>query len=78
MTTISRWDPFAEMNRLHDQLFSRVAREESFKPAIDIHEDFSHVDVATEHAELVIGKLAGIRVRNQSLKPTLVPAEGKG
>ena len=39
MTTISRWDPFAEMNRLHDQLFTRSAREESFKPAVDIHED---------------------------------------
>jgi HSP20 family protein len=48
MTTISRWDPFAEMNRLHDQLFSRVAREESFKPAIDIHEDEDAYSVDVE------------------------------
>jgi ATP-dependent RNA helicase DeaD len=31
------------------------------------------VDVATEHAELVVAKLAGIRIKNQSLKPALVP-----
>ena len=48
MTTISRWDPFAEMNRLHDQLFGRVAREEGFKPAIDIHEDEDAYSVDVE------------------------------
>jgi ATP-dependent RNA helicase DeaD len=42
--------------------------------AIDIHEDHTLVDVANEHAELVVGKLAGIRIKNQSLKPVIVPA----
>jgi ATP-dependent RNA helicase DeaD len=41
--------------------------------AIDIHEEHTNVDVATEHAELVVAKLAGIRVKNQSLKPAIVP-----
>ena len=42
--------------------------------AIDIHEDHTQVDVASEHAELVVAKLAGIRIKNQSLKPAVVPA----
>ncbi|WP_438482458.1 DEAD/DEAH box helicase [Oleiharenicola lentus] len=41
--------------------------------AIDIHEDQTHVDVLSEHAELVVTKLAGIRIKNQSLKPSIVP-----
>ena len=41
--------------------------------AIDIHEDHTQVDVATEHVETVLAKLAGIRVKNQSLKPAVVP-----
>jgi ATP-dependent RNA helicase DeaD len=41
--------------------------------AIDIHEDHTHVDVATEHAELVVAKLAGIRIKNQSLKLAILP-----
>ncbi len=41
--------------------------------AIDIHEDHTFVDVATEHAELVVAKLAGIRIKNQSLKLAIVP-----
>ena len=41
--------------------------------AIDIHEEHTNVDVATEHAAAVIAKLAGIRVKNQSLKPAIVP-----
>ncbi len=41
--------------------------------AIDIHEDYTHVDVISEHAELVVAKLAGIRVKNQSLKLAIVP-----
>ena len=41
--------------------------------AIDIHEEHTNVDVATEHAELVVAKLAGIRIKNQSLKPAIVP-----
>jgi ATP-dependent RNA helicase DeaD len=43
--------------------------------AIDIHEDHTHVDVATEHAELVVAKLAGIRIKNQSLKLAVVPPD---
>ena len=41
--------------------------------AIDIHEDHTQVDVANEHVEVVVAKLAGIRVKNQSLKPAIVP-----
>ncbi len=41
--------------------------------AIDIHEDHTQVDVANEHVETVVAKLAGIRVKNQSLKPVIVP-----
>lgn len=40
MPTIARWDPFAEMNRLQDQLFQRsLGRDESYRPPVDIHED---------------------------------------
>jgi ATP-dependent RNA helicase DeaD len=45
--------------------------------AIDIHEDHTHVDVISEHAEVVAGKLAGIRVKNQSLKVAVVSPEVK-
>jgi ATP-dependent RNA helicase DeaD len=41
--------------------------------AIDIHEEHTNVDVATEHAATVVAKLAGIRVKNQSLKPVVAP-----
>jgi len=41
--------------------------------AIDIHDDHTHVDIATEHVGTVVAKLAGIRVKNQSLKLTIVP-----
>ena len=41
--------------------------------AIDIHEEHTHVDVLSEHAEQVVAKLAGIRVKNQSLKLAIVP-----
>ncbi len=41
--------------------------------AIDIHEDHTHVDVVSEHAETVVTKLAGIRIKNQSLKLAIVP-----
>ena len=45
--------------------------------AIDIHEDHTHVDVAAEHVDAVLAKLAGIRVKNQSLKVArVVPAAG--
>ncbi len=45
--------------------------------AIDIHEEHTNVDVATEHVAVVIAKLAGIRVKNQSLKPVIVPPGGE-
>ncbi len=45
--------------------------------AIDIHEDYTHVDVATEHVEAVMAKLAGIRVKSQSLKVTVVTPDAK-
>ena len=41
--------------------------------AIDIHEEHTNVDVATEHVEQVVAKLAGIRVKSQSLKLAMVP-----
>ncbi len=44
--------------------------------AIDIHEDHTTVDVAAEHVETVVAKLAGIRVKNQSLKPAIVLPAG--
>jgi len=45
--------------------------------AIDIHEDHTHVDVISEHAEVVTAKLAGIRVKNQSLKVAIVSPDAK-
>ncbi len=43
--------------------------------AIDIHEDHTLVDVATEHAAMIAEKLAGIRVKGQSLKVTATQPE---
>src|SRR5580693_131985 len=42
--------------------------------AIDIHQRHSLVDVAEEHAALVVKKLAGIRVKGQVLAPVLAGA----
>jgi ATP-dependent RNA helicase DeaD len=39
--------------------------------AIDIHQRHALVDVLSEHAELVITRLAGIRVKGETLKPAL-------
>ena len=44
--------------------------------AIDIHGVHTHVDVRSEHAELVLQKLAGVRIKNQSMKPSLAPTSG--
>jgi ATP-dependent RNA helicase DeaD len=41
--------------------------------AIDIHEEHTNVDVATEHVEVIIAKLTGIRIKSQSLKPVIAP-----
>ncbi len=40
--------------------------------AIDIHEAHTHVDVLSEHAEIVVQKLEGIRLKDQALKVSLV------
>lgn len=49
MATITRWDPFAELSRLHDQRFSRsLGRDESHKPPVDIHEDAAAFTVDVE------------------------------
>ncbi|MEM1416928.1 MAG: Hsp20/alpha crystallin family protein, partial [Myxococcota bacterium] len=47
---LTRFDPFTELNRLHDELFApRSARAATFRPAVDIVE----TDEAFElHAEL--------------------------
>jgi ATP-dependent RNA helicase DeaD len=45
--------------------------------AIDIHQRHSLVDVADEHAELVLKKLNGIRIRGHSLKLSLATTEDK-
>jgi ATP-dependent RNA helicase DeaD len=39
--------------------------------AIDIHQRFSLVDVASEHAPLILGKLAGVRLKGHALKPSV-------
>ena len=41
--------------------------------AIDIHEAHTHVDVLSEHADIVVQKLEGIRLKDQALKVSLVP-----
>jgi ATP-dependent RNA helicase DeaD len=39
--------------------------------AIDIHQRHALIDVISEHASLVITRLAGIRVKGETLKPAL-------
>ena len=41
--------------------------------AIDIHEAHTHVDVLSEHVDIVVQKLAGIRLKDQALQVSLVP-----
>jgi ATP-dependent RNA helicase DeaD len=45
--------------------------------AIDIHQRHALVDVASEHADLVLRKLTGIRVRGHALKLSLATDEEK-
>jgi ATP-dependent RNA helicase DeaD len=45
--------------------------------AIDIHQRHSLVDVADEHAELILRKLTGIRIRGHALKLSLATTEDK-
>ena len=52
---LTLWDPFAEMNRLHNSLFHRAWEEglPEFKPSVDIYEE--------EKAFLVKADLAGVK-----------------
>jgi ATP-dependent RNA helicase DeaD len=45
--------------------------------AIDIHQRHALVDVASEHADLVLKKMNGIRIRGHALKISLATAEDK-
>ena len=45
--------------------------------AIDIHQRHSLVDVASEHAELILRKLTGIRLRGHALKLSLATTEDR-
>jgi ATP-dependent RNA helicase DeaD len=44
--------------------------------AIDIHERHTLVDVAATEAALIVAKLAGIKVKGETLAPALAGAEG--
>jgi len=46
--------------------------------AIDIHQRHVLVDVAQEHAALIVSKLAGIRLKGEALAPALAGPETKG
>ncbi|MFM8618847.1 MAG: DbpA RNA binding domain-containing protein [Opitutaceae bacterium] len=41
--------------------------------AIDLHEDHALVDVESHHAELIVKKLARVRVKGVSLEPRTEP-----
>jgi ATP-dependent RNA helicase DeaD len=45
--------------------------------AIDIHQRHALVDVASEHAELILKKMDGIRIRGNVLRPGLATTEDK-
>jgi ATP-dependent RNA helicase DeaD len=45
--------------------------------AIDIHQRHALVDVASEHADLVIKKMNGIRIRGHALKVSPATTEDK-
>ena len=48
---LTRWDPFAEMNRLQEQIWGRRAPAElaNFRPAVDIREE---ADAYVVHCEM--------------------------
>jgi HSP20 family protein len=50
MGTLSRWDPFGEMQRLTDQMFRTWPFDErrTFAPAVDIYEDNEAITVRAE------------------------------
>lgn len=46
---LTRWDPFAEISRLQNSLFSRPWLEpQEFRPAVDIYEDEKAIKVKAE------------------------------
>ncbi len=47
---LTQWDPFAEMNRIHDRFrrFGATDRDYSWKPAVDIFEDEGAIHVKAE------------------------------
>lgn len=51
MATLSRWDPFGEMQRLTDQMFRAwggPGERQGFAPAVDIYEDDDAITVGAE------------------------------
>jgi HSP20 family protein len=52
MAMLTRWDPFAEISRLQDQLFRPLlgdgTRLTSFAPAVDIYEDDNAIHLKAE------------------------------
>jgi HSP20 family protein len=53
MAMLTRWDPFAEISRLQDQLFRPwlgEGRATAFAPAVDIYEDDAAITVKAELA----------------------------
>jgi HSP20 family protein len=52
MATLSRWDPFNEMQRLTDQLFrgwrGEAGEMQTFAPAVDIYEDENMITVQAQ------------------------------
>lgn len=62
MATLSRWDPFGEMQRLTDQMFRSFGGGEerrTFAPAVDIYEDNEAIHVKAE--------LAGVKPEDVSI-----------
>lgn len=47
---LTRWDPFTEMNRLHNELWRQSAngRAMGFRPAVDVHEDEEAITLRAE------------------------------
>jgi HSP20 family protein len=51
MATLSRWDPFGEMQRLTDQMFRAFGGDverRTFAPAVDIYEDDTSISLKAE------------------------------
>jgi HSP20 family protein len=49
---LAYWDPFAEMSRLHDRVFTRSgnAQDSGWRPAVDIFEDNDGIHVKADLA----------------------------